>query len=423
MGQEPGTAPDDRGAKRHSEYLMYSNTRRSNATIALSFAAITALAACGGNSSAAETETDVPAVVLSTTDIAVARLGDVTSGVVLTGSLEPAERVAVAAQVAGTAGPVHVDRGSRVSAGQLLATIEAEGVRSQAAGAAANVEAARANAEVARRQRDASRALYEQGAISELEFRRAEAALEAANAQVALAQAQASGASEQAVRTRVTSPIAGVVSNRAVEPGEAVSVGDRLFEVVDSRTLELSGRIPVELAQRVSVNQPVTFTLDAYPGRTFEGRVSRMDPVADAQTRQVGIYVQLPNRNGDVIAGQFARGQVVGERQEGVVVVPIPAVRGSGNDAAVLVIENGVVVRRKVELGTRDDVQGVVVITNGIRPGDQVLATPGATIVEGTSVSIQEPRGGIERDTGGRPSTTVGDSAAAQGGSTDEDSQ
>ena len=342
---------------------------------------------------------------------------------VLTGSLEPAERVAVAAQVAGTAGPVRVDRGSRVSAGQLLTTIEAEGVRSQAAGAAANVEAARANAEVARRQRDASRALYEQGAISELEFRRAEAALEAANAQVALAQAQASGATEQAVRTRVTSPIAGVVSNRAVEPGEAVSVGDRLFEVVDSRTLELSGRIPVELAQRVSVNQPVTFTLDAYPGRTFEGRVSRMDPVADAQTRQVGIYVQLPNRNGDVIAGQFARGQVVGERQEGVVVVPIPAVRGSGSDAAVLVIENGVVVRRQVELGTRDDVQGVVVIKSGIQPGDQVLATPGATIVEGTRVSIQEPRGGIERDTGGRPSTTVGDSADARGASTDEDSQ
>ncbi len=402
---------------------MHSNTRRSSATFALVFAAVSALTACGSNSSAAEAGTDVPDVVLSSTDLAVARLGDVTSGVVLTGSLEPAERVAVAAQVAGTAGPVHVDRGSRVTAGQLLTTIEAEGVRSQAAGAAANVEAARANAEVARRQRDASRALYEQGAISELEFRRAEAALEAANAQVALAQAQASGATEQAVRTRVTSPIAGVVSDRALEPGEAVSVGDRLFEVVDSRTLELSGRIPVELAQRVRVNQPVAFTLDAYPGRTFEGRVSRMDPVADAQTRQVGVYVQLPNRNGDVIAGQFARGQVVGERQEGVVVVPIPAVRGSGSDAAVLVIENGVVVRRQVELGTRDDVQGVVVIRSGIQPGDQVLATPGATIVEGTRVSIQEPRGGIERDTGGRPSTTVGDSADAQGASTDEDSQ
>ncbi|HLV24802.1 MAG TPA: efflux RND transporter periplasmic adaptor subunit [Gemmatimonadales bacterium] len=399
---------------------MHSTSRRLAANVLVYIGALSVLAACGGDTSATESESDAATVLLSTDDLVQARLASVSSGVVVTGSLEPAERVSVVAQVAGTAGAVNVDRGSRVSAGQVLTTIEAAGVRSQAAGAAANVEAARANAEVALRQRDASRALHQQGAISELEFRRAEAALQAANAQVALAEAQAAGASEQAVRTRVTSPIAGVVSDRNLERGEAVSVGDMLFEVVDSRTLELSGRIPVELAQRVSVNQPVTFTLDAYPGRTFEGRVARKDPVADAQTRQVGIYVQLPNRNSEVIAGQFARGQVVGDRQEDVVVVPIPAVRGAGADASVFIVENGVVVRRPVELGTRDDVNGVVVVTSGVQPGDQILATPGAAIPEGTRVSLQQPRGGVERDTGGRPSTTVGDSTAAGADSTGE---
>lgn len=391
---------------------MHSITGRRAASTLATILAISLLAACGGDTSADSEDADANTLLLSTDDIVEARLGSVASGVVLTGSLEPAERVSVAAQVAGTAGSVNVDRGSRVSAGQVLTTIEAAGVRSQAAGAAANVEAAKANAEVALRQRDASRALFQQGAISELEFRRAEAALQAANAQVALAEAQSAGASEQAVRTRVTAPIAGVISDRNVEPGEAVSVGDILFEVVDSRTLELSGRIPVELAQVVSVGQPVSFSIDAYPGRTFEGRVARKDPVADAQTRQVGVYVQLPNRDGNVIAGQFARGQVVGDTQEDVVVIPTTAVRGAGEAAAVLIVENGLVVRRPVQLGTRDDVQGVVVITSGVQPGDQVLATPGGTVPEGSRVTVQEPRGGIERDTGGRPASTVGDSPA-----------
>lgn len=387
---------------------MPPSSGRVRASAALLFTATVLMSACGGDSSAAESEEKTQTIVLSTSDLVQARLGDVSSGVLLTGSLQPSQRVPVTAQVAGTAQEVRVDRGTRVSQGQLLTTIQAEGVRSQAAGAEASVTAARANAEVARRQRDASRALYEQGAISELEYRRMEAALEAANAQVAVAEAQAAGATEQAGRTRVVAPIAGVVSDRSVEPGQAVSVGDPLFEVVDSRMLELSGRIPVGLAQRVSVGQDVTFTLDAYPGRTFEGRVARMDPVADAQTRQVGIHVQLPNRNGEVIAGQFARGQVVGERQEDVVIIPATAIRGAGETASVLVVEEGRVVRRPVELGARDDAQGVVVITSGLQPGDQVIATPGATVAEGTRVTVQQPRGGIERDTGGRGSTPVG---------------
>src|SRR5690606_23088677 len=205
-----------------------------------------------------------PGAILSTTDIVSVRVGDVSTGVMLTGSLQPAETVTITAQVNGTVGPINADRGTRVARGHLLTTIEAEGVRSQATGAQASVEAARANAEVARRQSEASRALFEQGAISELEYQRAAAAYEAANAQVAVAVAQAAGASEQAGRTRITAPFAGVVSSRSVEPGEAVNSGDPMFQVVNSSTLELSGRIPVDLAQQVRVGQAVTFRLDAY---------------------------------------------------------------------------------------------------------------------------------------------------------------
>lgn len=365
------------------------------------------LAACGGGANGSGSDQEEPGAVLSTTDITTVRRGNVSTGVMLTGSLQPKERVTLTAQVNGTVGPINADRGTRVARGHLLTTILAAGVRGQAAGAEASVGAARANAEVARRQADASRALFEQGAISELEYQRAAAAYEAANAQVEVAVAQSAGASEQAGRTRITAPFTGVVSSRSVEAGEAVSPGDPLFQVVNSSTLELSGSIPVDLAQQVRVGQEVTFRLDAYPGRTFEGRVDRVDPVADAQTRQVGLYVTLPNRNGEIIAGQFARGQVVGDQVTDVLVIPAGALRGSSSEPAVLVVENSRIARRAVTLGVRDDVEGVVVVTSGLNEGDQVLATPGAAITEGTLVRVDRPRTGVEQDTTGRQTTPV----------------
>ncbi len=175
--------------------------------------ALMATAACGGEEAAPDAAAESPTIALAPQDIATARTADVATGVLLSGTLEPAERVAVPAQVAGTVGSVSVDRGTPVRRGQVLAVIAAAGVR------AAALDAARANLEVAQRQRDASRPLYEGGAISELEYRRAEAAVNAAQAQVASARAQSAGAGGEASRATSTAPIAGAISDRSVESG------------------------------------------------------------------------------------------------------------------------------------------------------------------------------------------------------------
>ncbi|HEX8432796.1 MAG TPA: efflux RND transporter periplasmic adaptor subunit, partial [Longimicrobium sp.] len=184
-----------------------------------------ALAACGGGEEAAATEQAAAApqvVVLGAEDVAIAKVSDVAPTVLLTGTLEPLRKAEVKSQAPGTITELRVDRGERVSAGQTLATISAQGIVSQAAGAAAAVSGAQANLALAQRQLDSSKRLYEAGAGSEMDFRAAQAQVAAARSQVAAARAQATGASESAARTRVTSPISGVVSERVVNPGEAV---------------------------------------------------------------------------------------------------------------------------------------------------------------------------------------------------------
>src|SRR5690606_13763425 len=127
---------------------------------------------------------------------------------VLTGSLMPYRMVPVKAQVAGTVSEVRVDRGTRVRKGQVLATIDAEGIRGQAA-------AAEANLALATQRLESARILHEAGAMSDIDFNAAKAGYEAARA-------QAAAAAEQAVNTTIVAPIDGVVSVRQVETGEAV---------------------------------------------------------------------------------------------------------------------------------------------------------------------------------------------------------
>ncbi len=332
------------------------------------------------------------ALSLTAADVTTATVRDVTTGIVLRGPLEPATTVTLTAQVAGTIGALEVDRGSRVSRGQRLATINAEGVRSQAASAAAGVAAAESNLAVMRTRRDAARRLLAAGGISQVDADNAESAYQAAEAQVAAAKAVAAAAEESAGFTTLRAPMDGMISERAAEQGQPISVGDPVLTVVDTRTLELAGRVPVDEAAAVRVGQPVTFTLDAFPDRTFSGRVDRKDPTASASDRQVGVYVRLPNPRGEVIAGQYARGEVAGRSVKGAVTVPATAVSGSGAEAAVFVVEGDVVRRRPVTVGTRDAASGVVAITEGLADGERVLVRPQPGLADGQRVTLQGER-------------------------------
>jgi RND family efflux transporter MFP subunit len=361
----------------------------------LAVGGVLAAPACSSSEGAASRDTAaaVNPTVLTPQDVVEARVADVTTGVLLTGSLEPADRALVTAQVGGTLGSITVDRGSRVSRGQRIATIQAAGVRSQAAGARAGVAAAEAQLAVARTQRDAQRRLFEAGASSRIDYENAQAAYAAAEAQVAAARAQATAAGEAAGYTTVTAPLSGVVSDRPAEPGEAVSPGDPILTIVNTTTLELAGRVPVDEAGQIRVGQPVTFRLDAFPGREFRGTVARKDPAADPSTRQVGIYVRLPNPGGEITAGQYARGQVSGRRLEDAVTIPTTAVQGTGSGAAVFVIENDRLTRRAVTLGPRDESTGVVAVTSGLRAGELVLARPAPSVAAGQPVVISSDEG------------------------------
>ncbi len=342
-------------------------------------------AACGGQAKGAGDAVDT--IALSASDVATAARQSIGEGVVVTGTLAPYHTAEVRAQVPGTLVGLRVDRGSRVSAGQVMAVIEADGVRSQAIGARAAVAAAQANLALANKQLESSKKLHAAGALSDFDLQAAQTGYEAAQAQLAAARAGEAAAGENARRANVTAPFSGDVSERRANEGEAVSPGNVLRVVVDPSYLELEGDIPAADAVKVRPGMPVEFTLDAYAGKVFRGSVARVEPTADASTRQVGVYVRLANEGRAIVGGLYATGRILtGASHEGVV-VPIAALRGAGQDAYVWVIRNGKAVKQSVKLGDRDERRGAVEVMSGVAAGESVVAAPG-DLVDGAPVRI-----------------------------------
>jgi RND family efflux transporter MFP subunit len=283
---------------------------------------------------------------------------------------------------------LRVDRGDAVGQGAVLARIEAEGIRGQAASAQAAVASAQAGVALARRQLESAEKLHAAGAMSDIEYEQVRTQYEAAEAQLAAARAQAAGASESARRATINSPISGEVSARSVSEGEAVNVGQTLFTVVDARTLELAGQVPVNRAVGLRAGMDVEFTIDAFQDRVFHGTVARIEPTADPSTRQVGVYVRLPNGDRSLVGGLFATGRIITGSTDETVVIPAGALRTEAGQPFVWVVRDGRATRQVVTPGVRDDARGVVQITEGLEGGEQIIAAPGE-VSEGMQVRVE----------------------------------
>jgi RND family efflux transporter MFP subunit len=317
-----------------------------------------------------------------------ARLVTLTDAVAMSGPLEPLQTVPLKTQINAIVHSVRVDRGTRVRRGDTLLVLEAEGLHGLAAGAKAAVAAAEANLALATQRQEAARRMHESGGISDYDLKSIEAARQMAEAQAAAARAQWATTGENESRATIVSPIDGIVSDRAVEPGEAVKDGALLLTVVDTRTLQLRAQVGVDEAMRVRPGAPVVFTLDAVRGEMFQGRVARVDPRADPATRQVGVSLELPNRDGRIVAGQFAHGRVLMGEPAPMVAVPLSAVTDSAGHARVFVVHDGRLTEREITLGPRDDAQGLVGVRVGLQAGDQVLAVSVAGAADGLSVTM-----------------------------------
>jgi membrane fusion protein, multidrug efflux system len=365
-----------------------SITRTTSAVLAI--AAAVSLAGCKGGSAAEADAAAAETATVGTENIAVVTTGVLQNGPTVSGNLAPEREAMIRAQVGGSVLQTYADEGQAVRAGQTLARIEGGGLQDTYLSARAGVTAASNSADIANRELARSEKLLAAGAIAERDIEQARRTSIAANAALADARARLSTAAKQVGNTNVTSPMSGIVSERPVSAGDVVQPGTALFTVVDPSSMRLEGSVPSEALAQVKIGAPVSFTVNGYPGKSFTGRVTRVNPTADPATRQVRVFISIPNTQGTLVGGLFANGRLAAESRTGLV-APVTAVDSRSNVPAVFRIKGGKVERVPVTLGLRDEGTEKIEIASGVAAGDTLLLGAAQGITPGTIVKVSTP--------------------------------
>lgn len=313
-----------------------------------------------------------PPTILGANDVIEVKPGTIEDGITISGDLKPIEEIAVRSRVEGNIVGVYAREGDRVSRGQVLARFESSVQESDRTSAVADQEAAKADVANAQWNADQSEELFKAGAIPERDLRTAQQTLIAAKARLASADARVRAMTQGEQDTRVVAPTTGVVSARTVENGEHVSRGATMFTVVRNDVLELEAALPSRQAGDLRVGQTVRF--DA-AGRRLEGKVARISPTINPSNRTISVYLQVPNRNGELRGNTFVTGRVVARSITDALIVPTVAIRQSqdGKEPFVYRIVNEKVDVAPVEVGVIDDVAGIAQVIKGIAAGDRVI--------------------------------------------------
>jgi RND family efflux transporter MFP subunit len=373
---------------------------RKSAAVLLGLSAMIVVNACSKSDKVSAAETaKLETMVVGPENITVASNGSIMTGPSISGTLEPDREAVLRAQVSGSVLQTYADQGQAVNSGTVLARIDASGIQDAYTSARAGLVSARNAADVAAKDLARNEKLLAAGAIAERDIdqsRRAsiaaQAALEDANSRLATA--------EKAYRsTTVTAPFSGVVSERPVSSGDVVQPGTALFTVVDPSSMRLEASVPAEQLASIRIGVPVNFTVSGYPGRQFVGRITRINPTADPTTRQVRIYVSIPNEGRALVGGLFANGRMSTATKMGLV-VPQSAVDVRGSIPSVLRVRQGKAEKVPVKIGLTDKTSETIEVLSGLQPGDTLLMGAAMGITPGTPIRISAPTAAAAANSG-----------------------
>jgi len=309
------------------------------------------------------------------------------SGPAISGTLTAEREARVRAQVAGTVIATYPEQGQWVKQGALLARIDDQSVRDAYLSAKSQVRSAELALEVAKRNQERSEALARAGAIADRDLETATWNATNAEAQLADAKSRLASAEQEVRYTTVRAPFAGVVSERSASAGDVVQTGGALYTIIDPASLRFDGTVPAEQVGRLERGAPVEFAVSGYPGKVFNGKIDRINPTADPATRQVRVYVSVPNADQRLVAGLYAEGRV-GTAVRRAVVAPASAVDQRGVTPTVLRIRQGRVEQVTVQLGVRDEADDRIELRAGVAAGDTLLLGNAAGVLPGAAVRV-----------------------------------
>lgn len=329
-----------------------------------------------------------PALLISPEDLLIVRSNALTSGPTITGSVQPERRADLRAEISAVVLQVLKENGDVVRRGDLLVRLDDTAFHDSLTSADASARASSQAYEQAERQFQRLIKLRESGMVSiqdveDVEIRRnnAQSDLEAAKTRAVLAR-------QQLQRTEVRAPFDGIVSDRKVSAGDTAQIGKELVKVIDPRSMRFEGMVSADRIGELKVGQPAIFRIHGYAEREFVGKIRRVNPAANATTRQVEVLVDFMDaKQQPKLAGLYAEGWIETRRTAGLTLPASALVRDGDRAFAWRLRDNGL---QKVSLvvGDRDARSGEFVLMSGLDEGDKLLRYPTVALQDGQEVEL-----------------------------------
>jgi membrane fusion protein (multidrug efflux system) len=288
------------------------------------------------------------------------------------GSLRSDESVTLRPESAGRISAITFQEGQRVAKGVPLVKLDPAIPEAEYAQAKANLTLAKAKFD---RAVDLANRNYISGQAKD----EAENSYKVAQATLQLAEAKLA-------KTDIRAPFAGIIGLRSVSIGDYVKEGADLVNLEAIDPLKVDFRVPETYLRQVQPGQSLTITLDALPGKQFDGKVAAVNPLIDAAGRAVVIRAQVRNQDTVLRPGMFARVRLITKDQADAMVVPEQALVPQGTERYVFKIIDNKAVRVKVETGQRRD--GKLEVISGLAPGDLIVTAGQLKIRDGSPVSV-----------------------------------
>jgi RND family efflux transporter MFP subunit len=333
-------------------------------------------------------------------EVTSAEMSTITERVSLVGSLRTKQRVEVTPKVSGRLVELLVDRGDHVRAGQVIARLEDDELRQQVRRAEAVLQVARASlaqreAELRNRKVELTRYrnLEQEGVVSSQVLEQSDTQVQVSEAQVNLAEAGVSQAQaeleELRIRlsqTQVVSPMTGTVGQRYVDAGALISATTPIVLILDLSRLVTVVNVPEREINKIEVGNEARIFVDAMGGQEFPGRVVRIAPVLDPQTRTGPVEIELANPEGRLKAEMFARVDLNLMTEREALLIPREALVYRGDRPGVFVVDSERALFRSVTTGLNENKH--IEVVDGLSQAEMIVARGANLLKNGDPVRI-----------------------------------
>lgn len=311
----------------------------------------------------------------------------------MSGSLIPVNQATIKSKVSGQVQEATLREGVSVQEGQVLARLDQADLKARLAQQQAMLEEAHARLSMAQKNEYNAKALLSQKFISQTSFDTTANAVELAHANVKSASAMVDLARIALNDSVIRAPISGIISKRHVQAGDKVAPDMPVYTIVGLQELTLEAQVPTTDIPRVKIGQEVSFRVDGFAKREFSGKVARINPTTETGSRAMLVYISVPNADGVLRGGMFAKGNITTERTKEAPMVPLAALREEAGKQVVYKVADGIVVAQPVSLGLRSEDVGLAEVTAGLDKGANVIISKLEGVKPGAKVKLAAPAG------------------------------